>query len=459
MRKIIPILAISSIGLLLNGCSGQMNTNNLKDNVDTFFTSVQDYLNTTETPTITTLNKYVVSVEDNLDNEEDTTPNAIEDQEISPEDDSIEEYESDQKIINEDNTISDNILDSDENESSNRISTLYSLSSDIEESCNEFCRLKEDITDAILETENLLLKIQNKDIELTTEQKIFLLEQSNQLKTLARELNKTTNELSFQLTDLSNLQLTNTDPDTLSLRYLMVLSNLMNGNDLLSNSLMSLRMLNNISYLNQMNGMDNNSAKILYGFQRNDEPPVIKEYVINQDGEISENSMEVESDTNEQDNEQDSYTTNSTTDLKSNIDTYGTNYKNIDTFFNTALLDNEFMYGAGGYPMNGMYGMNPYMNQYNQYAHQNQQIINDNSANNDIKNNNIEENEQKNDKIEQKRVKKSKFSKNIDTYRNENTPDLKSRISNIKSSIKGFFSKISPNKDNIKNPLYRETED
>lgn len=454
MRKIIPILVISSIGLLLTGCNGQMNTNNLKDNVDTFFTSVHDYLNAAKNPTITTLNKYVVSIEDDLDTKDDTTLNALEDQAISSEEDN-----SDQEIVNEDNTISNDIsdsdVDSDDDESSNEISTLYSLSSDIEKSCDDFCELKEDITDAILETENLLIKIQNKEIDLTTEQKIFLIEQSNQLKTLARELNKTTNELSFHLTDLSNLQQTNVDSDTLSLRYLMVLNNLMNGNELLSNSLMSLRMLNNISYLQQMNGLDNNSAKILYGFQKNNEPPIVKEYEINQDGEITENSVEVESTTDDQNSATDSYPT---TNLKTNIDTYGPNYKNIDTFFNTALLDNEFMYGAGGYPMNGMYGMNPYTNQYNQYAHNNQQVLNDNQiVDNNEKNNNIDEDyEQKN---ESKKVKKSKFSKNIDTYKNENTPDLKSRISDIKTSIKGFFSKISPNKDNIKNPLFREIED
>ncbi|MBR2970018.1 MAG: hypothetical protein IKC49_03075 [Clostridia bacterium] len=430
-----------------------MNTNNnINDNVKTFMSSVKDYISIANSPTITTLNKYMVSVENELDenkieNLDDSVQESLDDTNIE---NSLEE-----DVLNEDIDVKDEDITDDN--ISNQISTLYSLSCDIESSCEDFCELKEELTNAIVETENMIKKIQDKELSLSTEQKMFVVEQSNQLKTLSRELTKLTNELSLQLTDLNDIAtLGELDPDQMNLRYLVVLNNIMNGNELLTNSLLSLRMLNHMAYLNNTNTDGNNTAKILYGFQRNNEAPIIKEYEINEEGNISETTPEVENDT-EEDKSVDSYTN---TKLNTNIDTYGTNYKNIDTFFNTALLDNEFMYGAGGYPMNGLYGMNPYMNQYNQYTQLNDQIENDNQTNVlEEKNENIDKNNIKTQENISKNQKKSKFTKNIDTYRNENTPDLRSRISNIKSSIKGFFSKISPEQDSIKNPIFRENED
>ena len=43
-----------------------------------------------------------------------------------------------------------------------QISTLYSLTSDIEDSCDEFCELKSKILNAIAESENLSEKLQNR---------------------------------------------------------------------------------------------------------------------------------------------------------------------------------------------------------------------------------------------------------------------------------------------------------
>ena len=54
-----------------------------------------------------------------------------------------------------------------------------------------------------------------------------------------------------------------------------------------------------------------------------------------------------------------------------------------------------------------------------------------------------------------RKKKQFKLNKNIDTYRDENTPTPAQRFSNIKDSVSNFFSKFrKPEKDKIKNPIY-----
>ena len=112
------------------------------------------------------------------------------------------------------------------------------------------------------------------------------------------------------------------------------------------------------------------------------------------------------------------------------------------------------MYGNGG--MNGYgYGFNPYMNQYANYEQYNKKsntIDSGNNKNNTTDNvNNVDED---NEKIGNKERKKFQIKKNIDTYKDANTPDLKTRIINLKESLSNMFAKINP-KDNIKNPIYK----
>ena len=207
---------------------------------------------------------------------------------------------------------------------------------------------------------------------------------------------------------------------------------------------------------------ENNKGRILYGFQRNNHPPVIKDYIINENGEVLENKSNenIETETNEtittaSENEDNKKNTDSykNSKLQSNIDTYGNNgNKNIDTFFNTALLDNEFMYGNGGYG----YGYNnlggyPYLAQQNyQYTQNNQQrtVSDDNntSTQDTVK------------PAELKKEKKFRIQKNVDTYRDEKTPSLKTKFSNIKNSVTGFFNRFKPNK-NVEFPVYKEPLD
>ncbi|MBE5741303.1 MAG: hypothetical protein E7351_02115 [Clostridiales bacterium] len=472
MKKILPIISILGISGALVGCSNTMEVSNpnIKENVDLFNTEVQNYaeVNTKKINT-TTMNKYNISLATSLD--EDLT------QDIESQITTLEEIHADdsndiiteESSIENDDTVNDEYTEIKSTEDTattknENISTLYALSADIEDSCDEFCELKEEVTDAILETQNLINKIQSNEIELTGEQRMFITEQSMQLKYLAKELANATTELSIQLSDLNQImKANNQDIDSISLKYLIILDNLMNGNEMLQNG------LNNLNLMNQTFGMNeriapNNRGRILYGFRQNDEPPIIKDYIIDENGEIIENQPQESEQNpeleviNENKNNIDTY---SNTNLNTNLDTYRNNNlpRNIDSFFNTALLDNEFMYGNGGYGYGLGYGANPYMSQYSNYEQNNEQ----NATNSVEINQNTQDNQQAENKThdEQKQEKRFKLTKNIDTYRDENTPDLKVRFQNIKNNITGFFNKFKKGgiEDKIQRPVYKYDEE
>ena len=113
-------------------------------------------------------------------------------------------------------------------------------------------------------------------------------------------------------------------------------------------------------------------------------------------------------------------------DTRTNIDTYANNNlaNNIDTFFNTALFDNEFMYGKSGY------GMNPYLpfQNYNRaYGNNSANTINSIDTNYNTKDMNNNQN------------RHHLFAKNIDTYKTDgSTP--KQKISNFKNRLKNFIN-------------------
>lgn len=383
--------------------------------------------------------------------------------------------------INED--VNKEIENTESNEENNEnitlnkeISTLYSISTDVDEACDEFCDLKEDLTEAILETQNLIKKVQSNEIELDEEQKLMLTQQSNELKLLSNELSRLTNELSVSLSDLGRLFTDeNGNLDAISLKYLIILDNLMNGNSMLANGLYS---------INSMNSMLNNSnqptpygnGRFSYRLQYNNEPPITKDIKFDNNGNIIENNSSSNStkstEVNNTDNTQTNNTTkNSTIDSytklakKSNIDTYyGNTPRNIDTFFNTALMDNEFMFGNGygaytdGYGgfaggVNNAYGGGYFPYGYRQYQ-ANQQ--NYNNTNYDV-NNNVETQDMETTTKTEKKDKKLILAKNIDTYVDKDAPTLSAKFNNFKKSVKEFFYKMtSPKKDDsLKNPVYK----
>lgn len=492
MKKILPILTIIGASTLIVGCSSSMNIKkeNFINNLNSFKQNLHDYTSLNQDNLAKTVfNKYnltietqdlkdIQTIEDNVEEIKEIQPNLTSSIENSYSENEIDKSEN----IEQENTESneDQNLNEIENLKSEKISTLYSLSSDIEDSCDEFCELKEEITEAIVETQNLINKLQQKELELTKEQRMFITEQSTQLKNLGRQLSNITTELSFHLSDLNQVILTsNQDIDSLNLKYLVVLDNLVNGNEMLQSSLSSLNMINQMFNI-RTPLPPNNQGRILYGFQHNNNPPVIKDYYIDENGEFvenptsdntqneenSENQTEIDKNAIKVESEkQTNIDTYKEKVLNTNIDSYYTNNppRNIDSFFNTALLDNEFMYGNGAYSyagMNGMYGHgNPYMQNYANYERNNTNYggTNYNNTPNDDKSYQ-QDNKTKQTKKESKRIK---LKKNIDTYKDENEPDIKTKLANIKNSISGFFGKFKSSdlktdlSDKIDNPIYR----
>lgn len=475
IKKVIPVIALVGASALIVGISNPKEVEkkeSLINHIKSFENDVANYASVNHPELTTTLDKYVLTLENN-DFEIDMLNNAQDDsqQHIA----TLEETQN--NIVGEENNLNINnnvtstqtndlTVDDDlnsqintENESINQISTLYSLSEDIETSCDDFCELKEEITEAIVETQNLIKKVQAKELELTDTQRLLITEQAQQLKNLGRQLSSVTTELTLNLSDLNTIMTANNQNiDALSLKYLIVLDNLVNGNEMLQSGLSTLNLMNQMFNMTNNEIPSNNQGRVLYGFQHNNNPPVIKDYYVDENGRVIENSPTTQDQVeNQATAETDKKTINIDTyknsNLTSNIDTYQYNKlpQNIDSFFNTALLDNEFMYGNGN---NGYWGMNygnPYLNRYT-----NQNPNNTLSGNDHI--DNTQDVENKNNNNSKKESKRIRLKKNIDTFKDENEPDIKTKLGNIKNSIKGFFEKlkIADLSDKIERPIYRD---
>lgn len=490
-KKIIPILSLLGTSALIVGASiqpAEVKKENFSSNINAFQEDLTKFVSANAELTNNSLKKYTLSLQDNLETEHkietintETTDSLSNNTNLNTEtnttNQSVEAVNNDKNTLDELNEITEENSTSNENQNidhndisktetesveeknefTNSISTLYSLSNDIEDSCDDFCELKEEINNAIIETQNLINKVQNNEITLNNQQRLFITEQAQQLKNLGRQLASITTELSFNLSDISKIMTTNNqDIDNLSLKYLVVLDNLINGNEMMQSGLSSLNLINQMFYANSTGAKPNNHGRVLYGFQHNDNPPIIKDYQIDENGNWIENNIsnnqsednqekDIESASDKKDTTIDTYKSN----IESNLDTYNDSNlnHNIDSFFNTALLDNEFMYGNNGYGNGLQFRANPYAYGYNQNLNNTNHSVANNENTQDIKGNN----ENKKDK------KKFQLKKNIDTFKDENEPDIKTKLNNIKNNITGFFSKFKKSdlNDKISNPVYR----
>lgn len=477
MKKIIPI-ALLTIGGILTGCTNlpQKTDYNLQRNVQAFKEDINDYCETAKINEISKLNKYTVAIKDDLEqntltdlsNGQSTIEtqyenelNLLENQEMLEHNTSNQQEDNNEtEELDADNLKNEEDYEQNSNTSNGKsqISTLYSLSNDINNSCDEFCVLKQNIQNAINETQCLIDKVQSKELELTREQRMFLTEQTSQLKKLGSELKNITTELNFNLSDIATIMNSNNqDIDNISLKYMIVLDNLINGNEMLQNGLNSLYLIN--SMMNVRTPIaPNNYGRILYGYQTNNNPPIIKDYYIDENNELKENTQ-----TSEEENAQTEENVKTTAGLNPNIDTYGNANPNIDTFFNTAWLDNGFMNGgnpnmyAGGYGYNnGFYGGNNGV-----YGGNNNYI---GSERNTTYSRELENNTPNVDTMEKRDLQKStkkkfKLKKNLDTYKDENTPTIKERFSKIKINVQNFFQKFSRPNDKTENPVITDTEE
>lgn len=496
MKKILTILTTIGIASIVSGCSSmEIKKDRFVENFNDFHSNFNRFAKIEDASVVTqkALNKYAITLNSNANIDlvesttskqlaEDTQKNSsletnqakginddkcdsdecnnsvntdlkVEEplqaiEEISNQMDKVEplieneELVEHEEIINPDDSVDE--TNEDDYEESEEISTLYNLTADIDDSCDEFCELKKQITDAIIETEDLIERLQNKEIELTREQRMFINEQSLQLKNLGKQLSNITTELSISLSDLNQILTDNGhNINDLNLKYLIVLDNLVNGNEMLQSGLSSINLINQMFNL-QPAIAGNNPNRILYGFQNNNEPPVYKNYQLDENGnlvekEISEDKMQSDTTVNnptqndekkETDNQNiDSYKSNL---LETNIDGYYNNMNNIDSFFNTALLDNQFMYGnRGGFPYynNMYYGFNPNYNQGGRTING----VDDNKTTEYIE----QEKEVSAPKEKQPLAKKKiKLTKNIDTYKDANEPTLKEKFAKMKSFFK-----------------------
>ena len=172
MKKLIPLIALSTAGFILTGCSNTSasTTKDFKDRILNFKNQVENYavINTSASQQ-KVLDKYVMTIEETEDNEvpesfENTENDAIieyidnddtkDSENKKPQDEDLPEEENDETISESEMTDSNDTPD---------FSTLYSINNDISESCDDFCELKEEITEAILETQSLIEKVQNKE--------------------------------------------------------------------------------------------------------------------------------------------------------------------------------------------------------------------------------------------------------------------------------------------------------
>ena len=495
MKKTLTILATIGIAGILTGCSSmEIKKEKFVENFNAFQNGFDRLSNIESTNKLTqqALAKYTLSVETSLNNNEGNIVNNEKTQELQeqilsnnasteksdqlhieesgndinntaiPDETNLEEIKPISEPASEELTtkeidektnsneyfsdVEDNLSDLEienepaiDNAEDDEISTLYNLTDDVNNSCDEFCELKQQLTGAIIETEELIQKLQNKEIELTREQRMFINEQSMQLKNLGRQLSNITTELSISLSDLNQIMLDNGhNINDINLKYLVVLDNLINGNEMLQSSLNSINLINQMFNLKPaLSG--NNPNHILYGFKRNNEQPIFKNYKLDENGNLIEDSVpsELPVDNSEHDGEKvleddaniDTYQNKI---MKTNIDAYYNNMNNIDTFFNTALLDNQFMYGnRGGFPYynNMYYGAIPNMN--NRINQSTNSV--DNSKDTKHVENETTLDEQKKNPSSKKRIK---LTKNIDTFKDENESTLKEKFNKMKSFFK-----------------------
>lgn len=408
--KIVPIVLAIGTGILLAGCSNNLNSaKNEKAKLNDFKNAINEFENSviaTSANTQRILNNYkleIAPIEDDAstpmlkDGEkiEGADTNLLQGETAKNADSMVEKAEVEQNFADE--------------------FTLYNLSSDIQENCDRYIKLKDDIMSAIEETETLLTKVKNKEITLNSEQRMMLYEQSKQLKDLGRDFTKITAQLSHNVDDLHQ----NKDMSLMPLKYLVVLNNLIDGNEMMENGLHSLEQINHTFYANRLNKLE---GKITYRYKKEGQPEVYKEFNLidgkleeidknnTHNGNESQNDDEnVDNNTNENVQNNEIMPINETTDnanlqnqadeqnnqkktennnlnteesnnsnlqtnenaentnenlnapnTNSNIDTFYPRYSNIDTFYNTARNGymNNFGYGYGagygaGYGYNG----------------------------------------------------------------------------------------------------------
>lgn len=394
-------------------------------------------------------------------------------------------------IDTSDNTLDDTSNDvitfstTDENGETTELSkeeTLTYLDATLEQTNTEYEQLKQCLMSAIKDTMNYLEQYKNNEVELSSEQKLYIKEHSNSIKFLAETLEDLSEELICVVDGCEDCDEDEIFESSVSV-YLNAINNLEQRINLLHNTLSSLQLINNMStpylspifipnynianesndYNTTANDTNNSVVEDNSNTTQDENNDVNSNHVIDNNidnKEIDSNaSIEVEQ-FNDTDNSAEPEKP-TTFGLKSNIDTYAPTRRNIDTFFNTALYNDQYMYGnnfmpygyGGGYGMpygNGFMG-NPYGNGLNSNII-NRSVIENNIDNPDRCENcnssvELEDTNQTNNKTKKIRAKRAK---NIDTYTGVT---IQSNINTMgDSKISKFFKqKFNQLRDKVKN--------
>ncbi len=393
-----------------------------------------------------------------------------------------------------------------ESELSNQEVINY-LNQTLEETNVEYEQLRQTLIDAIQDTMENLEQYKDGTNELSNEQKIYIKEHANSIKYLAETLEDLSEDVLCCIDGCEDCEDETCFNEATSM-YLTTINNLEQRIQTLENALHSLQVINGISSPN-FYGYGCYPNFIMYGIHsqidgsndiddtqseqneesmesdetiseesniEDDNQEAINEENTTNDTSSSDGLVEIENDTNslasvyntKQSAEEEKPTTFG---LKSNIDTYAPTKRNIDTFFNTALANNEYnnMYGGGygpyGYGFGGGYGYGmPYGHYNNPYGMSglNSNIINRSvldsqqpttPANASLTEVNEQTNNEPNKQSDSTKKFRIKRAKNIDSYAaatvqsNVNTMG-ESKISNFfKQKFNNLRKKIRNQKD------------
>ena len=452
-------------------------------------------------PRLSSINyKLNIDLTNNTDNSTQLDENNLNDTDID--NSSIEDETIDENItsdinndnitadINSDNNTDANISFSTTDSNGNEINlnndeTINYLNETLNQTNLEYEELKITLSNAIKDTMDYLDAYKNGEQTLTNEQKIYIKEQTNSIKFLAETLEDLSEDVICCIDGCEDCD--DEDFETSAGRYLTTINELESRINALNNAIASLQFINNIGnpffnpnyimYARYYNDQNNNTNE-------NNDINGNTDLIIDDDAtmEVDDNDLDnnqstdsVENDQSTQDNAQSESNSSSETNeeddkpttfgLKSNIDTYAPTKRNIDTFFNTALYNNEYMNGYGyGYGMpygygNG-YGM-PYGAGFGQgYGRElNSNLINrneleqqENSTSNTNSFANIE-NETSQDEIKKPKKIHAKRARNIDTY---NNTTIKSNINTMgESKISRFFKEKF---NNLRNKVKKQKQ-
>ncbi|MBQ8431087.1 MAG: hypothetical protein IJX26_04055 [Clostridia bacterium] len=342
-------------------------------------------------------------------------------------------------------------------------------SADLEKIDEKYESLKTSLNSAIDETNKMLEVLNDSQTTLTDEQNTSILNQAENIKTLIDDLEDLTEEFICSLNgDCENEN--NEGQEFIALESVHHLSHRL---DMLEQALSTINNLNSPNFKFYQNPYSN-----IYGFSYHYFPNTNLEN--EQNAETNEETEDADLNIANLENEEFNETTsNEKTETKnnkkfgelnlnSNVDTYGPRRRNIDTFFNTALLDDNMIngYNSYGYP-NYMFGGNPYWNMgYNNayYPNNFNGYMNSNYNNqSNMQNSNVENasainisNEATNNSNNNEVNKpKKRWTKNIDSYTtktltgNINTMNGEKITDIIKNKFSQWFKKDKNTTENL----------